>query len=384
MKKLSIKMRIAVFTGIMVIFTAVVLTLVSMYSAKKQITIALSEYAYNDDFDAGNNENITDLPNDGYFEINIDPQLVENASRSFNLVSVLSMAVIILLGMICAYIFADKALMPVKKLSKSITNITEKNLDTRIEKGKANDEISALTEAFNSMLDRLDEAFIRQKRFSSNAAHELKTPVAIIKTSIQTLENEEKGENDELEEVIEIIRRNTERLGDIIDDLMTLTNENELPKENVSINALIIAAVRDLMPAYKNKNIQIIYDLGDKELFTECSETLAYRLFYNLIENAMKYNVEDGSIRLSLIAKNNKYRIEITDSGIGISDKSIDSIWEAFYCVDDSRSRKYGGSGLGLSVVKEIGDKFGWDISVESKEGAGSTFAVEISEGELF
>ena len=150
------------------------------------------------------------------------------------------MIIIAAAGMTGAYFFAGKSLKPIKELSNTTLSITENNLDMRLPRRSTKDEISSLTDSFNSMLDRLSDAFEQQKRFSANAAHEFKTPVAVIKAGLQTLMLDDTADIKDYKEVFEVISRNSKRLADIVDDLLTLTNKNaDLPLETVSINSML-------------------------------------------------------------------------------------------------------------------------------------------------
>lgn len=396
MRKLSFKMRITIFTGIIVLMTALSLTVISMLNAQKQISLVISSNSQDTAGDVSYSMNMSeetpeiqtdamqsddvsymgiDLPDMPIQQYTITSSPVRLASRRFNITSIFAMIVIAALGMIFAYVFAGKSLKPIKELDSTAARITEHDLNTRLPECGAGDEISSLTNSFNSMLDRLDEAFENQKRFSSNAAHELKTPVAVMKAGLQTLDIDENADIDDYREVFAVMSRNLNRLADIVDDLLTLTNKTALPCENVPLNVMLSGIAEEMSAKYADKNVKVRYDF-EKEFFILCPETLAHRLFCNLIENAFKYNRQNGKIVIAVTENDGCCRVSISDSGIGIPEKELDNIWDAFYCVDPSRSKKLGGVGLGLSVVKEIADCFNWNISAAS-DGNGSKFTVE-------
>lgn len=393
MKKLSFRMRITVFAGIIVLITALSLALLSMYNAHRQLSIvseSMMSESIPSPYEAANEQDINSYtlsepipngvvvePNTNSYSISDGAVIVAQSKRQFNYANILYTVVIAIVGMIAAYIFAGSALKPIRRLNNMITNITEKNLDCRLPEYSANDEISSITSSFNAMLDRLSDSFVRQKRFSSNAAHELKTPVAIIKSSLQTLKLNDNLEANDYEETFAIISRNTERLADIIDDLLTLTNEEaELPSEVISLNAMLVMIVRDLTPQYRKRDIEVKYEFQSEECFIECAEMLTYRLFYNLIENSFKYNKQGGKLTIGITEDVENYQIHIKDTGIGIPQAKLPYVWEAFYCADPSRSKKMGGAGLGLSVVREIANRFGWTVTVDSQEGIYTEFVV--------
>lgn len=386
MKPLSFKMRITLFTGIIVLITSLSLTLVSMYNARKQIKVVISNntsaadaansdvvYSVNSsvELDAETDISFSEAENTDVVHYTIN---AERASRSFNIISIIAMLITAAAGMIFAYIFAGRSLKPIRELNDTTMRITEKDLNMRLPERGSNDEISSLTNSFNSMLDRLSDAFESQKQFSSNAAHELKTPVAIMKAGLQTLEIDENSTSEDYREVFSIISRNLNRLADIVDDLLLLTNKSSsFECDNISLNDMLMRIAEDL--SLKYIGIRIEYNF-DGEHFIKCPETLAHRLFCNLIENAFKYNRPDGSIIIFLTAAENGCIARIKDSGIGIPIQELDNIWNAFYCVDSSRSKKLGGVGLGLSLVKEIAACLNWKILVLSDEN-GSEFTVE-------
>lgn len=390
MKQISFKMRIALFTGIIVLITSLSLTLVSMYNAKKQIDLVVSfETPAEQDADvtytvtsehslsAEIDDSTAISTADSDVSFNTYTVKADQASKRFNILSIAAMIIIAAAGMTGAYFFAGKSLKPIKELSNTTLSITENNLDMRLPRRSTKDEISSLTDSFNSMLDRLSDAFEQQKRFSANAAHEFKTPVAVIKAGLQTLMLDDTADIEDYQEVFKVISRNSKRLADIVDDLLTLTNKNaDLPLETVSINSMLCDIVRDLTPKYRIKEVEVKYDF-ESEFFITCPETLAYRLFTNLIENAFKYNKPNGKIILSAKSVNGNCEVCIRDCGIGIPAEDMQYIWNSFYCVDTSRSKKLGGTGLGLSVAKEIADRFGWELSAVSTLGEGSEFTVK-------
>ncbi|NDO18745.1 HAMP domain-containing histidine kinase [Lachnospiraceae bacterium MD329] len=390
MKQISFKMRIALFTGIIVLITSLSLTLVSMYNAKKQIDLVVSfktpaeenaDVTYTVTSEHSLSAEIDDSTAidtaDSDVSFNTYTVKANQASKRFNILSIAAMIIIAAAGMTGAYFFAGKSLKPIKELSNTTLSITENNLDMRLPRRSTKDEISSLTDSFNSMLDRLSDAFEQQKRFSANAAHEFKTPVAVIKAGLQTLMLDDTADIKDYKEVFEVISRNSKRLADIVDDLLTLTNKNaDLPLETVSINSMLCDIVRDLTPKYRIKEVEVKYDF-ESEFFITCPETLAYRLFTNLIENAFKYNKPNGEIILSAKSINGNCEVCIRDCGIGIPAEDMPYIWNSFYCVDTSRSKKLGGTGLGLSVAKEIADRFGWELSAVSTLGEGSEFTVK-------
>ncbi|MCI9625331.1 MAG: HAMP domain-containing protein [Clostridia bacterium] len=399
MKKLSFKMRITIFTGIIVAITAVSLTIISMYNAREQINLIIStetpaigaedmqnDVNYSIDTPDTQNETMPSAAVSSATVKNAEPfadyvehytvTTAQTATRRFNITSIIAMVVIGALGMLFAYILAGKSLKPIKELDETAANITENDLNTRLPARNTNDEISSLTDSFNAMLDRLNDAFENQKRFSANAAHELKTPIAVMKTGMQVVELDDNITVDDYKEIFTVVKRNVNRLADIIDDLLTLTSRTNLPCEKVSINDVITEITEDLLLQYAEKEIEITYRLED-DIFVLQPATLVRRLFCNLIENAFKYNKQNGRITIAASKIEEGCKVSIRDSGMGIPEPELKNIWDAFYCVDVSRSKKLGGVGLGLSIVKEIADRFGWNVSLHSQEGIYTESIVE-------
>lgn len=395
MKHLTIKLRLVLFTGMVVCFTAGVLTLISMYNAQRQISTFRASVNLADADTPGVVTYIAEEPPQApeetpeqtmkTYEIEADgtkavsisiADAADNAQKGYNIASITAMLIVAAVSIAGAYFLAGRSLKPIQELSETAADITEHNLNIRLPARCAKDEISSLTNSFNGMLNRLNDAFERQKRFSSNAAHELKTPVAIIQTGVQALQNDSPSLPEDAQETLTVISRNTKRLTSIIDDLLALTNSNALPSETVSLNAMLAGIVRDITPQYQNKAVAVAFHFPKEDCFIHCPEGLAYRLFYNLIENAFKYNRQNGAVTLSIFQTPDGYSVCVQDTGIGIPTEQLPHIWEAFYCADPSRSKKLGGVGLGLAMVQEIAGRIGWQVSVSSIEGVGSRFTV--------
>lgn len=405
MKHFTLKMRIMLFTGSIVLFTLTVLTLSSVYNMKTQMGHYTASVTVTDAVAPDSNQlspainyavETDKMSAKDISQYNIETHSVkrnddenivislheaeETAKHNYNIIGIVTMILVAIVSMAIAYFFMGRVLKPIGELSKTVSGITANDLSLRLPKRDANDEISSLTDSFNLMLDRLHDSFDRQKRFSSNAAHELKTPLACIKTGLQSLCIEGTENIQDYQEVFGVISRNTERLSEIVDSLLTLTNENKtFEKDYISLNAMLTEIVRDLKPKYENQEIIVKYEFAETECFVLCSETLTYRLFYNLIENAMKYNKQGGTVTIGISeGQNGRSIVRIQDTGIGIPETQLSHIWEAFYCVEPSRSKKLGGVGLGLALVKEIAKQFEWNISVSSVEKVGTLFIIEL------
>jgi signal transduction histidine kinase len=226
------------------------------------------------------------------------------------------------------------------------------------------------------MLERLSTSFAVQKNFASNAAHELRTPLATIKAGIQVLELDEEPTSMDYKEAIEIAKESNERLIQIVDNLLLLTKENKDGFEaQVPIEGLLTEVQRELLPLSEKSGVTLA--VRNAKGVLKGNKTLLYRAFYNLVENGMKYCQSGSVIVIESNEDDKKVRITVSDNGPGIPPESISHIFEAFYRVDKSRSRAIGGSGLGLSIVKGIVEKHRGTIGVESTLGKGTLFTLE-------
>lgn len=396
--KLSLRWRITLLTGMIILLAAVSLTVLSMYNANNTFSMITDHYQINTVQEPSiTTTNValssmsatakTDSAPKSSVNIIAEAKDAKDANaitvtikRQFNITSLIYLAVVSLCSMILIYWAAGKALKPVHTLNQAVLTITANNLHQRLAENDSTDEISSLTKSFNIMLNRLHEAFLKQKCFSSSAAHELKTPLAIIKTNLQVLELAPEATISDYQAAFTITKRTVDRLTAVVDDLLMLVTDgsDELEMEIISLNALLYAIVHELTVVYNAKNIIVSYDFNKAETFVLCNNNLAYRFFYNLIENSMKYNRQNGKIVLSIKEDSQTITVVVADSGIGIPAEALSAIWDAFYCVDPSRSRRLGGAGLGLSIVKIIAEQFGWIITVESQPDVGTRFTTTI------
>ncbi|MBV7276820.1 HAMP domain-containing protein [Clostridium sp. PL3] len=374
LNKVSIRMRITLLTGAILFAISVLLTLSSMYNARNKFILP-DEIAITKDPNTGEAELVQAEKND-VIKSKVTPSAqVLLAKKQFDIWSYIYLIIFSSIGMIATYIITGKALKPLQELNDSIINITEHNLKGRIPTYVVKDEIGSLVTSYNAMLERLNESFLRQKRFSSSVSHELKTPLSIMNAGIQVLHLDEEPTVEEYKETIEMVERNTKRLMNIVEDLFLLTNESCIDAaDEIDLKKLFLQIEAELQPIYNDKNIYIDYEFGFSKIVG--NKTLIYEAFFNLVENAMKYNSTNGKVEIKTLVEDNVEKIIISDSGIGIPAENINKIFEPFYRVDPSRSRKIAGAGLGLSLVKSIIEKHGWKIELESTVGVGTCFEV--------
>jgi signal transduction histidine kinase len=384
--KLSLQWRVTLLTALVLIACSVALTAFSMLNAQRNL-IPLLEDAFsvirlNDHSVAITKDGIKDnsLPIDDIEAGNVfGATTPQQAKQQFDMTSILFCLILTVAGTGVVYFVSGKALKPVRSLSKQVSIIDEHNLSQRLPESISNDEVSSLAKSFNHALDRLDEAFQRQKRFSASAAHELKTPLATIKAGIQVLGIGGGAALDEYAENARFTEISVDRLTQTVNDLLLLASAGESSdelKEEIYLDEMFQAIFGEISPLYNGRGIDYELDCSSETLYGNAS--LLYRAFYNLVDNAYKYNHENGHISVTARKTNSAVKIDIADNGHGIPQEHLPFVFEAFYRVDASRSRKTAGSGLGLSIVKSIIERHGGAISVSSENSQGTRFSIEL------
>ena len=344
-------------------------------------------------------------PQDGDSPItfNVDPkalfpqfeQEIQETKEDFLLRSVIATTIIILLSSVCTYFLTKKTLTPLQKLTSEVSQIQAQNLSTQLSVPNSKDEIAQLTSSFNEMLARLDNAFSTQKQFSANAAHELRTPLAVLQTNLEVFEKKQEPEMVEYQQLFTMIKEQTARLSQLVGTLLDMTNLKSVPRtDHVSLEELVDEVFCDLDPVAEKAGISIHFDdSSSQDWHTDVhtpdasalnnnirnitgSYVLLYRAVYNLVENAIKYNRPNGSVTVSVKEKNGQAMILVKDTGIGISPENQKKIFDPFFRVDKSRSRAMGGAGLGLALVDSIAREHGGSVKVLESNEKGSIIAL--------
>ena len=344
-------------------------------------------------------------PQDGDSPItfNVDPkalfpqfeQEIQETKEDFLLRSVIATTIIILLSSVCTYFLTKKTLTPLQKLTSEVSQIQAQNLSTQLAVPNSKDEIAQLTSSFNEMLARLDNAFSTQKQFSANAAHELRTPLAVLQTNLEVFEKKQEPEMVEYQQLFTMIREQTTRLSQLVGTLLDMTNLKSVPRtDQVALEELVDEVFCDLDPVAEKAGISIHFDdSSSQDWHTDVhtpdasalnnnirnitgSYVLLYRAVYNLVENAIKYNRPNGSVTVSVKEKNGQAMILVKDTGIGISPENQKKIFDPFFRVDKSRSRAMGGAGLGLALVDSIAREHGGSVKVLESNEKGSIIAL--------
>ena len=305
------------------------------------------------------------------------PQLQEEiqaTKEQFLLRSVIATAVIILLSSLCTYWLTRRTLQPLRKLNQEISQIQAQNLSSRLAVPDTKDEIAQLTGSFNEMLTRLDNAFSIQKQFSANAAHELRTPLAVLQTNLEVFQKKKEPQPEEYQQLFSMIQEQTARLSHLVGTLLDMTNLKSVPRtDQVSLAELTDEVFCDLDSIAQRAGITLLLDSQDCTVTG--SYVLLYRAVYNLVENAIKYNRPDGTVTVTIRPENDHALILVQDTGIGISPENQEKIFHPFFRVDKSRSRAMGGAGLGLALVDAIAREHDGQVKVQKSNDQGSLIA---------
>ena len=322
---------------------------------------------------------------------------VEDALNKLFLILVISVPSTLILASLGGQFLAHQALKPVDDITQTARMITSQNLNQRIHPPKVRDEISRLIETFNEMISRLDQSFRQMKQFSSDASHELKTPLTILKGEVEVMLRKERA----AQEYQQTLRSNLEeinRMSQIVEDLLTLskadTGEIRLNKVDINLTEVLNEVVAQMERLAKTKKLHLSATNHHEDIHIFGDALRLRELFINLIENGIKYTEEGGSIRVILRKeyplplrdqsegggreKEQFVKIIVSDTGIGIGKEDQERIFDRFFRVDKARSREQGGSGLGLSICKWIVEAHQGEIAVESESAKGSSFIVRL------
>ena len=319
--------------------------------------------------------------NQGTLSIVLDVDAIER-SILFDALGIL--LVVIVAGSCAAYFLIGHYTKPVQQLSAHMKEISPNTLSDSIEIEGGGEEIQELVKSLNQMTEQLDEAFAMQRRFSASAAHELRTPITVLRTKLDVFKKK-KREQHEYDELVTTMETYIDRLSSIITDLLEFAETSELGEtEDVSLDSVVKTVVDDLKLVAQNNMVNVQIDIQPKaqseaqNLIVKGNTNLLYRALYNLIENAIRYNNDKGSVNITLETKVQEGVVIIADTGVGIAPEQRELVFEPFYRVNKSRSREFGGAGIGLSLVKTILKRHGASITVSENTPQGSVFTIRI------
>ena len=279
-----------------------------------------------------------------------------------------------------AYFVSGQALKPLRKLSQQAEKIDQDSIsDIRLNENTLS-EFRQLSVSVNLMLDRLSESFATQRQFSGNAAHELRTPLAIMQTKLELFAAEHKNMEGDTAELVRSQAEQLDRLSKLVHTLLEMSNLSSAPRsDRIELAPLVDEIITDLAPLASQNDITMEQDC-DNVVITG-SDALIYRLVFNLIENTVKYNRQGGSVSVSVHKENNNAIVCVSDTGCGIPEECRESIFQPFFRVDKSRSRQMGGVGLGLALVHEIAVLHGGSVRAEPGNKSGTVFIVTLPAG---
>ena len=312
---------------------------------------------------------------------------VYNSKSDYRNRSLLITVVVALIGGAVTFFVSGRALKPLKEFSETVEKVQAQNLaDYTIEENRIA-ELDRLRTSYNKMLLRLSESFETQRQFTGNAAHELRTPLALIQAQLDLYHTTEHPDSTTVAgETIQMVTEQNERLSKLVRTLLDMSELQTVSRnDRIELHSLIEEVLTDLEPLAQEKKVELIQRSqgagakADEELFLTGSDILIYRMLYNLVENAIKYNRENGSVTVSAIKEKNKVILKVSDTGNGIDEAFREQIFEPFFRVDKSRSRELGGVGLGLAMVREVVRVHDGTIEVYTNKHSGTTFEVKMS-----
>ncbi len=378
MKKMSLQWRL---TCIITLYIAIICGCLTMLVYRNGVyyidSLQEAVDAQGDDKVDDSDEIYISIPDDKWDEFANDFSVqVYNNKADYRKNSLIISALLAFLGGVATYFISGHALKPIREFSEKIEEVQAQNLaDSRIEENTVK-ELNQLSVSYNKMLERLSDAFEVQRQFTANAAHELRTPLALIQVQLDLYNSTRHPGNDV--DTLQTIRMVTEQNGRLSKMVKTLLDMSELQTvgrdEKIIVDALVDEVLADLEPLAQEKSIKLI---GKCKAATMVgSDILIYRLVYNLVENAIKYNHLGGQVTVTAYQKEKQVYLSVADTGSGIPEELRERVFEPFFRVDKSRSRELGGVGLGLALVREIVRVHDGSITVKSNPSGGTIFEV--------
>lgn len=373
MKKLSLRIRFTLTASIFLLISCTILAFLSNFSANKMVdTIemqnlqpSISMETAGECFESMQAENTIPAIS-----------LVRTSYEIFRKESIIATCVIVLIGGLATYLAAGYVLKPIKSLAQEVKKRNINNFAEMIPVPVSADEVQDLTVSFNQLLEELQHSFTLQRQFSADAAHELRTPLAVMQTKLDVFSLSAKNKDEETKKAVAALQDQLGRLTKLIEDLLWFSRDLPLETvESVPLFPLLEDVADELSELASQKQISI--QITGLDCCVEGQDRLLERVFYNLIENAIKYSASGTSIRVKIEKFPEKTQVTVADQGEGIPKEYRDQIFEPFFRIDKSRSRAIGGSGLGLAVCRKILERHHADISVTSNEPSGCIFKID-------
>lgn len=378
MKKMSLQWRL---TCIITLYIAVICGCVTMLVYRNGVyymdSLQEAVDTRGDDQPDDAEEIYISIPEDKWDEFANDFSVqVYNNKADYRKNSLIISAVLALLGGVATYFISGHALRPLREFSDKIEKVQAQNLaDSRIEENQVK-ELNQLSVSYNRMLERLSDAFEIQRQFTANAAHELRTPLALMQVQLDLYHsNSHPGNDADTVQMIKMVTEQNDRLNKMVKTLLDMSELQTVGRDDeIVLDALVDEVLEDLEPLAEGKNIRLIGKC--KDITMVGSDILIYRLVYNLVENAIKYNHSGGQVTVTADRKEKHVYLSVEDTGAGIPEELKERVFEPFFRVDKSRSRELGGVGLGLALVREIVRVHDGSITVKSNPSGGTIFEV--------
>lgn len=373
-KGISLRIRLTLITSMLLILLCVAFTISGLYNLNVNVIdpLQLIIKIDMDQLEPQLDQEIPGIKLDNLNEIIIGETVVPYSRFSF-----LFMVAVIIIGTGIMYFLSGLVLKPAKKLAADISCIDKDTLFSPVTEFKAGDELNSIANSFNGMLERLQLAFEREQRFSASAAHELKTPLTVIKTNLDVFDLDEAPSEEDVKDILGVVKRQTDRMVILVNDLMKLSATNDCEKKDiVSVDKLLTEIADEMLPDMIKKSIKFNIDTVPCNI--KGNAVMIKHAISNLWSNAIKYNIDYGQISVSTYREGRQCIISIADTGIGIEEDKSKYIFEPFYRVDKSRSRESGGSGLGLAITKEIIIHHEGTIIYEKNQSQGSRFTITL------
>lgn len=378
MKRMSLQWRL---TCIITVYIAIICGCLTMFVYKNGVyyidSLQETVDAQGEDNGEDTDEIYISIPDDKWDEFANDFSIqAYNNKEDYKKNSLLISAILALIGGVVTYFISGHALRPIREFSDKIEEVQAQNLaDSRIEENKVK-ELNQLSVSYNKMLERLSDAFEIQRQFTANAAHELRTPLSLMQVQLDLYNSTRHPDNDA--DTLQTIKMVTEQNGRLSKMVKTLLDMSELQTvgqdDKIMVDALVDEVLADLDPLAQEKNIKLTGKC--KNITMVGSDILIYRLVYNLVENAIKYNHSGGQVTVTAYRKEKHVYLSVEDTGNGIPEELRERVFEPFFRVDKSRSRELGGVGLGLALVREIVRVHDGSITVRSNPSGGTVFDV--------
>ena len=372
MKRLSLQWRITLMSVALIGLTCVLMNCLIGYSGKHYMdSIGNGISAYSEIENSEPDSFDPESKSLNHDELTI---IVNGAQHSFGTTNWYITVAVTLIGGVLAYFVSGRALKPLKSFASQVENVQPDNLaDMKISEDVL-PEFKQFSKSFNGMLDRLDEGFSAQRQFTGNAAHELRTPLALMQAQIELFSVEHSDIQHDTAELLKLLQEQTERMSQMTKTLLEMSELRTVPCNDVIELAPMFEEVfADLAPLAEKRGITLECD-GDGTIIG--SDTLIYRMLFNLTENAIRYNRPNESVRACVSERNGQIFIRVRDNGNGIPEQYRESIFQPFFRVDKSRSREYGGVGLGLALVREIALLHGGRVLAEESTENGTVMLV--------